>query len=116
MTAGLLHDADWPEQTVARHCQPLYEAGRKDQTRAQLVFNQSLILSALVGAAVILLGYLFRWPYAHWLGADQATANEGSAYLFWFVPSLGLQFAMVSMGSALRGTGIVKPTMVVQAL
>ena len=30
--------------------------------------------------------------------------------------SLALQFALVSMGSALRGTGIVKPTMIVQVL
>ena len=29
---------------------------------------------------------------------------------------MALQFAMVAMGSALRGTGIVKPTMVVQVL
>ena len=93
-----------------------HAAGRKDQPRAQLVFNQSLLLSAVVGLAVVLLGYVFRWPYAHWLGADQTTAKEGAAYLFWFIPSLGLQFALVSMGSALRGTGIVKPTMIVQVL
>ncbi len=35
-------------------------------------------------------------------------------YLYWFLPGIALQFALVSMGSALRGTGIVKPTMVVQ--
>jgi MATE family, multidrug efflux pump len=93
-----------------------HSAGRKDQSRAQLVFNQSFVLSILVGLAVVLLGYAFRWPYAHWLGADAATANQGAAYLFWFIPSLGLQFALVSMGAALRGTGIVKPTMIVQAL
>src|SRR5438874_1041600 len=93
-----------------------HAAGRKEQPRAQFVFNQSFLLSVLVGLGVMLLGYVFRWPYAHWLGADAATANQGAAYLFWFVPSLGLQFALVSMGAALRGTGIVKPTMIVQAL
>jgi putative MATE family efflux protein len=93
-----------------------HAAGRKDQPRAQQVFNQSFFLSALAGIGVILLGYVFRWPYAHWLGADQTTANRGAAYLLWFIPSLGLQFALVSMGAALRGTGIVKPTMVVQVL
>ena len=36
-------------------------------------------------------------------------------YLRWFAPGLALQFALVAMGSALRGTGVVKPTMVVQA-
>lgn len=93
-----------------------HAAGRKDQPRAQFVFNQSFLLSVLVGLAVVLLGYIFRWPYARWLGADAGTANQGAAYLLWFIASLGLQFALVSMGAALRGTGIVKPTMVVQAL
>src|SRR5690606_40954757 len=32
------------------------------------------------------------------------------------LPGLALQFAIVTMGSALRGTGIVKPTMAIQAL
>jgi putative MATE family efflux protein len=36
--------------------------------------------------------------------------------LLWFLPGLALQFALVAMGSALRGTGIVKPGMVVQML
>ncbi len=93
-----------------------HAAGQKDQRRAQLVFNQSFVLSLLVGAAVLVLGYLFRWPYLHWLAADAQTMRDGAAYLLWFVPALGLQFALVSMASALRGTGIVKPTMIVQIL
>jgi putative MATE family efflux protein len=93
-----------------------HAAGRKDQRRAQLVFNQSFVLSLLVGAVVLALGYLFRWPYARWLGADAQTVRDGAAYLLWFVPALGLQFALVSMGSALRGTGIMRPTMIVQIL
>jgi putative MATE family efflux protein len=36
--------------------------------------------------------------------------------MWWFLPSLGLQFAIVAMGSALRGTGIVQPGMIVQML
>jgi putative MATE family efflux protein len=42
--------------------------------------------------------------------------EAGVAYIYWFLPGMALQFAMVSMGSALRGTGIVKPTMVVQVV
>jgi putative MATE family efflux protein len=48
------------------------------------------------------------------VGADAATAAAGSSYLYWFLPGMALQFALVAMGSALRGTGIVKPTMIVQ--
>ncbi len=35
-------------------------------------------------------------------------------YLTWFIPAMALQFAMVAMGSALRGTGNFKPGMIVQ--
>ena len=50
------------------------------------------------------------------VGADAATTAAGMTYLHWFLPGLALQFALVAMGSALRGTGIVKPTMLVQML
>ena len=93
-----------------------HAVGRKDQARAQLVFNQSFIFSAVVGVAVIVLGYVFRGPYTRWLSADAATARAGADYLLWFVPALGIQFGLVSMASALRGTGIVKPTMIVQVV
>lgn len=91
-------------------------AGRKDQPDAQLVFNQSVVLSLLIGVLVVILGYLLRMPYCRALSADEGTVREGAAYLTWFVPSLAMQFTMVSMGSALRGTGVVKPTMIVQVL
>src|SRR5262249_17077477 len=48
--------------------------------------------------------------------ADEATTAAGITYLHWYVPGLALQFAVVAMGSALRGTGIVKPTMMIQVL
>ena len=40
----------------------------------------------------------------------------GLSYLNWFIPCMALQFVMVSISAALRGTGIVKPTMVIQTL
>jgi putative MATE family efflux protein len=50
------------------------------------------------------------------VAADPAAAAAGVAYLYWYTPGLALQFALVAMGSALRGTGIVQPTMIVQML
>ena len=44
------------------------------------------------------------------------TAAAGTKYLRYYLPGLGMQFALVTMGAALRGTGITKPTMVVQVL
>ena len=91
-----------------------HAVGAKDQDAANLVFNQSLLLAALCGLAALLGGYGLAGPYMRSLGADAATIEAGTTYLYWLVPGLALQFAMIAMGSALRGTGIVKPTMFVQ--
>jgi putative MATE family efflux protein len=93
-----------------------HAAGRKDQHDANVVFNQSITLSALVGIFVLVAGYLLTRPYLNAIGADEGMRQAGITYLYWFMPGLALQFAMVSMGAALRGTGIVKPTMTVQLL
>ena len=93
-----------------------HAVGRKDQPGANLVFNQSLVLSAACAVAVLVLGYTLTLPYLRSVGADAGTVDAGKQYLYWFLPGLALQFAMVSMSSALRGTGIVKPTMTLQVL
>ncbi|HUO86553.1 MAG TPA: MATE family efflux transporter [Thermoanaerobaculia bacterium] len=93
-----------------------HAVGRRDPGDANLVFNQSLALAALCAVATLAGGYLLIGPYMRGLGADAATVAAGSAYLRWFLPGLALQFGLVSMGSALRGTGIQAPAMVVQAI
>jgi putative MATE family efflux protein len=93
-----------------------HAVGRKDQADANLVFNQSLALSGCCAVVVLLLGYGLAPRYMATLGSDALTVAAGIEYLHWFLPSLALQFALVSMGSALRGTGIVQPTMVVQVI
>ena len=45
-----------------------------------------------------------------------STASEGTLYLRWFLPSMALQFVTTAMGATLQGTGVVKPTMIVQLL
>ena len=91
-------------------------AGRKDQAAANLVFNQAVLLSAVCGVLMLLWGFLAGGAYVRWVAADASAGSAGSAYLYWYTPGLALQFALVAMGSALRGTGIVQPTMVVQML
>ncbi len=89
-------------------------SGRKDRADAILIFNQSLGLAALLAAITLVGGYTLTDWCMEALAADAETVAEGSLYLRWCLPGLALQFALVSMGSALRGTGIVKPTIFVQ--
>lgn len=82
--------------------------GGKDRRRAELVFNQALVLSTL--AALVFGVWLFalRGAYCRWLAADATTAALGVQYLSWFIPALCLQFALVAMSAALRGMGDLK--------
>jgi putative MATE family efflux protein len=90
--------------------------GRKDRDAANLVFNQSIVLAAICALATLLLGSTIATSYVASITADEAARAEGITFLYSFLPGLALQFALISMGSALRGTGIVKPGMIVQML
>jgi MATE family, multidrug efflux pump len=93
-----------------------HAVGQKDAARANLVFNQAFVLSLLAGAVFAALGFGLRGQYCRWLGADGDTARLGIAYLSWFVPAMLLQFLLVAMSSALRGSGVVKPAVGIQIL
>jgi putative MATE family efflux protein len=91
-----------------------HAAGRKDRENAVLVFNQAQVLSVVAGAVFLAIAMLLRMPYARTLSADAVTAELAADYLLWFIPAMALQFWMVAMGAALRGTGNFKPGMIVQ--
>ena len=93
-----------------------HAAGQKDQSRAELVFNQSFVMSILVALALGVCGFLLMNPYCNSLSADAITAALAKSYLLWFIPALLLQFPLVALGSALRATGIIKPTVSLQVL
>lgn len=90
-----------------------HAAGQRDHARALFVFNQSQVLSVVVGVVFLVVGMLVRIPYVDALGADARTAAQASDYLLWYIPAMALQFAMVAMGAALRGSGNFKPGMIV---
>jgi len=91
-----------------------HAAGQKDREGALLVFNESLLLSAIIAVLFLAAGMAVRLPYVNALAADARTAELAGDYLLWFIPAMALQFGIVSMGAALRGTGNFKPGMVVQ--
>ena len=82
-----------------------HAAGQRNHERALLVFNQSQVLSTLVGGLFFVVAMIFRTPYAGALSADETTAALAADYLLFFLPAMGLQFALVAMASALRGSG-----------
>jgi len=90
--------------------------GRRDALDANLVFNQSMAIAAVMAGATVLVGYLATAHYMRTVAADEQTALAGTTYLRWYLPGLALQFAITVMSSGLRGTGIVKPAIAVQML
>ena len=95
--------------TVVSHA-----SGRKDQERAIFLFNQSQVLAMVAGLAFLGVAMLLRHQYAASQSATEGVRIATEQYLLWFIPAMALQFAMVAMGAALRGTGNFKPGMWVQ--
>ena len=76
-----------------------HAVGRKDQAEANLIFNQSVVLSAICGVLTLGAGLLFAGAYARAMAADGAAAAAGAAYLYAYIPGLALQFALIALGS-----------------
>ena len=93
-----------------------HAAGRKDQPHAELGFNQSTVLALVAAVLFGVCAFPFRNQYSVALSADATTAKLAVSYLGWFIPALMLQFPLVSLGSALRATGIIKPAVGLQVL
>jgi len=91
-----------------------HAVGRKDRADANLIFNQSVVLSVLCGLLTLVAGSVLARLYMRAVAADEATVEAGTTYLLWFMPALALQFVVQAMAAALRATGIVRPTMLVQ--
>ena len=92
-----------------------HAVGRGDHAAARTVFNQSQFLSVVAGLIFFAVVMSARGAYARALAADAPTAALAVDYLTWFVPAMSLQFALVAMSAALRGTGNFKPGMIVQS-
>jgi putative MATE family efflux protein len=91
-----------------------HAVGRKDRERATIVFNQSQVLSTVVGVVFLLATMITRSQYARAMSADAVTMQLASDYLAWMIPGMALQFTLIAMGAGLRGTGNFRPGMIVQ--
>src|SRR5688500_8075641 len=86
-----------------------HAVGRKEREVARHVFNQSQVLSVVAGLVFFVVAMAARVAYASSLAADATTARLATDYLTWFIPAMSMQFALVAMSAALRGTGNFKP-------
>ena len=93
-----------------------HATGRRDQARANLLFNQSQVLSVCVGVLFLAFAMALRDEYAAALSADAVTRALAQDYLLWFIPAMALQFGLIAMAAALRGTGNFRPGMIVQTV
>lgn len=91
-----------------------HASGRKEQERAIFLFNQSQVLSMVVGLLFLGAAMALRRQYAASQSSTEGMRIATEEFLLWFIPAMALQFAMVAMGAALRGTGNFKPGMYVQ--
>ena len=91
-----------------------HAAGRRQREEAQQVLTQSLLFAVFIGALFLMVVTALREIYVSSLSPDAVSAAAATSYLSWFIPAMALQFPMVVMGAALRGTGNFKPGMVVQ--
>jgi putative MATE family efflux protein len=91
-----------------------HAAGRKERDQANIAFNQAQVLSLAAGVVFLVLMLAWSGAYARAMSADEGTTRMAVEYLAWMVPAMALQFALVAMGAALRGTGNFKPGMIVQ--
>ena len=74
------------------------------------MFNQSVLFAVACALATLIGGYALAGSLRRRRSRPMRRLRpKASTYLYWFLPGLALGFAQVVMGSALRGTGIVKP-------
>jgi putative MATE family efflux protein len=89
-------------------------AGRKDEAGVQRYFNQAQSLSFFAGVLFLGVSLASMRTYAERLSGDAETARLAEQFLVWFIPALGLQFAMIALAASLRGIGDMKPGLIAQ--
>lgn len=90
--------------------------GRKDEAEANLMSDQAISMSLLGAVLMLVFGYAFGGIGVDMLTADAASAAEGRAYLYAFIPALAMMFPTQAMISSLRGAGVTMPTMILQTV
>ncbi|GLQ87660.1 MATE family efflux transporter [Dyella flagellata] len=103
-----------PVMTVGARVLISHAVGGQEKDQAVRVFNE------VFGAALILLSvvgfcaWLCRRQFGELLTPDLKTATLIADLLYWYIPSIAIQIPSAVMGSALGGSGRMRPSMVAQ--
>ena len=82
-----------------------HAAGRRDQERANVIFNQSQALAVVVGVLFLAVAMTFRTAYVGSVSADPETATMANDYLVWFVPAMAKPPGSDGRSGSLRASG-----------
>ena len=88
--------------------------GRKDPLHASAVYSHALFYGIAASLIISVFGYLFGHYYFSALAATEVIESTGLTYLYWFLPSLAMQFILTVVSASMRGSGLVKPFMIIQ--
>jgi putative MATE family efflux protein len=87
--------------------------GKKDHIRAGRIFQQSLILSILVGIASSAIGLTIAHPYIAFFGGSGLSLNWGIAYFQIYSFSFPILLLLFVIGSCYRGMGDTRTPMLI---
>src|SRR5260370_34351746 len=87
-----------------------HAAGRKDQADANLVFNQSLGLSAACGLFTLIAGSVLARSYMRSIAADHVVVEAGTNDLVLVISGFGVQVPVPVLGSSLCRAHILGST------
>lgn len=90
--------------------------GRKERHDANLVFNQSLSLSAALSLLAAVVFVALGPAYMRSVTADPATIEAGETFILWSIPGLISALPMGALSGSLRGMGIVRPTLLIYTI
>ena len=103
-----------PIMTVGARVLVSHAVGGKEKNQAVRVFNE-VFGAALIALSVVgFVAWLVRNHFGAWLTPDVRTSELIAQLLYWYIPAMVIQIPSAIMGSALGGSGRMRPSMVAQ--
>jgi putative MATE family efflux protein len=103
-----------PIMTVGARVLVSHAVGGQEKGQAVRIFNE-VFGAALIALCIVgLFAWLYRHHFGEWLTPDAHTSALIADLLYWYIPAMVIQIPSAIMGSALGGSGRMRPSMVAQ--